>query len=123
MGNFIEDNRKSKRFDIRFPATIRVGSKVSIILKLCTRDISSNGVFICSKHPLKNGIKVNMEIVLENDTLKRLTGSQSSLKVHGTVVRCEPEGMAVKFNAHKITPRLSLMNRSKTVKSQNSMAK
>jgi hypothetical protein len=109
MDNISTDNRGFKRFDIKFPAKIESGSNKSS-LRLYTRDISSSGAFFYTVQPFKEGIRVKIEIILENNTLRRLTGSQSHIQALGIIVRCESEGMAVRFNNHKIKSLITIIN-------------
>jgi c-di-GMP-binding flagellar brake protein YcgR len=105
-----ENRRKFERYDLQFPATIQVTGEERP-LKLYTRDISANGAFLCTAYPLKQGLKVSIEIIIENETLKKLTGHESCIKISGIVIRCEQEGMAVTFEGHeKIMPLRSMMD-------------
>jgi len=106
-----ENKRKFERYDLQFPAKIEFAGNDVAPLKLYTKDISANGAFFCTAYPLNEGMKVNIEIVIENATLKKLTGYESCIKISGIVIRCETEGMAVTFNGHeKIMPLRSMMD-------------
>ena len=110
MNNAQENRRKFERYDLQFPATVHAEGRESP-LRLFTKDISSNGAFFCTAYPLEAGIKVHIEIVLENETLKKLTGHESCVKITGMVIRCDDEGMAVAFDGHeKIMPLRSMMD-------------
>ncbi len=109
MNHFTEDKREFERFELAFPATVVTGEKEHK-LQLHTKDISAGGVFLNTEEPLKEGTKVTLEIVISNETLKKLTGYESCIKVGGTVVRSEGEGIAVSFNDQKIMPLRSMMD-------------
>ncbi|MCX8044514.1 MAG: PilZ domain-containing protein, partial [Desulfobacterota bacterium] len=100
MNTSKEERRKFERYDLQFPATIHVSGRETP-LKLFTRDISSNGAFFCTAYPLESGIKVTIEIVIENETLKKLTGHESCIKITGRVIRNDADGMAVVFDGHE----------------------
>jgi len=105
-----DNRRKFERYDLQFPASIQTTGEERP-LKLYTRDISANGAFFCTAYPLEQGIKVAIEIIIENETLKKLTGHESCIKISGIVIRCEKEGMAVSFDGHeKIMPLRSMMD-------------
>lgn len=105
-----ENRRKFERYDLQFPATIQIPGE-DRPLKLYTRDISASGAFFCTAYPLEQGIKVSVEIIVENETLKKLTGYESCIKISGIVLRYDQEGMAVSFDGHeKIMPLRSMMD-------------
>lgn len=110
MENKQENRRRFERYDLQFPAMVQVEGKGSP-LRLFTKDISSNGAFFCTAYPLETGIKVTIEIVIENETLKKLTGHESCIKLSGIVIRRDEDGMAVAFNGHeKVMPLRSKMD-------------
>lgn len=110
MNNIAEDRRKFERFELSFPATITV-EEIDQELQVNTKDISAGGAFFHTAELLKKGVKVRIEVIISNDTLKKLTGYESCVKVLGTVVRCEQEGMAVSFDGkEKIMPLRSKMD-------------
>ena len=113
QGDYImgkQERRKSERYDLQFPATVQVEGRETP-LKLFTKDISSGGAFFCTAYPVETGIKVSIEIVIENETLKQLTGHESCIKLTGKIVRNDSDGMAVAFNGHeKIMPLRSMMD-------------
>lgn len=105
-----EERRKAERYDLQFPAMVYIAGRETP-LKLFTRDISSSGAFFCTAYPLERGVKVSIEIIIENETLKKLTGHESCVKISGIVIRCDEDGMAVVFDGHeKIMPLRSKMD-------------
>lgn len=110
MEKISRNKRKFERYDLQFPATIEVQGQDNP-LKLYTKNISASGAFFCTAYPVECDRKLNIEIVIENETLKKLTGHESCIKISGIVVRSEPEGMAVIFDGHeKIMPVRSIMD-------------
>jgi hypothetical protein len=115
MINTRNNNRKTGRFKVRFPATILTGAGALGRQSVHTKNISSSGVFLQTVMPMKEGTCINLEIILENKRLKKITGFDSRLYIDGVIVRQEADGVAVKFNDHKVmsTPGLSLEGRAK----------
>ena len=54
-----------------------------------TRDIGAGGVFISTKRILKQGQRINVQFPI--------FAFEKRLSLQGTVVRCEPEGIAITF--------------------------
>ena len=109
MGQTADDRRKFERLEISTQALMEVEGQ-SDSLQLHTKDISAGGAFFVTPQPLEAGKDVKVEMVIRNDTISKLTGTHFQLRVSGTVVRCETEGMAVCFNSHEITPLRSTMD-------------
>ena len=108
MNNIERDKRKFERFELKLPATITI-EDMGQELQVYTRDISAVGVFLHTAKPLEEGAKVRIKVILANNTLKKLTGYESCIKVLGTVVRREQEGMAVSFDGRKKIMPLRIM--------------
>ena len=105
-----ENRRVNERFELSFPATLTFGQD-GASAELTTRDISAGGAFLHSSQVFTEGTRVKIEIVLSNETLKKLTGYESCVKVQGTVVRSEPGGVAVSFDGEEtIIPLRSTMD-------------
>jgi len=109
MGHSAEERRKFERFEINAPALVEVEGKEKQ-LQLYTRDISAGGAFFHAAVPLDIGIKLKVEIVIPNETIENLTGTQFQLRVYGTVVRSEDGGMAISFKGQEILPMGSMMD-------------
>ena len=54
-----------------------------------TRDVGAGGVFISTKRKIKQGRRINIQFPI--------FAFEKILSLMGTVVRCEPEGFAVRF--------------------------
>jgi hypothetical protein len=106
----MDEKRKFERFDLRLPATIAIGGK-PVPIETHTRDISAGGACFETGEDLGNGAKLTIEILITNETLARLTGTQPKIKIQGSVVRSGPQGVAVCFEgSEKIMPLKSMMD-------------
>ena len=95
----MEEQREFERFDLELPARAEVetpGRKMAPF-SLKTSDISAGGAFFHTAQPFSEGTKVQLNLILVVEKLKKLTGSQCNIKVMGTVVRSEEDGMAIRF--------------------------
>jgi len=96
------ERRKFERFDLELPAGIELATSdqenEEKILNLMTKDICSGGAFFYTTHPLPEGTEVKIELVLDLDKLKKLTGERAFISAKGTVLRAEAEGMAICFD-------------------------
>lgn len=104
----VQEQREFERFDLRIPAKIEAVTpgqeKDKEILNLLTKDICAGGAFFHTAQPLPEGTEVKIDLVLDINKLKKLTGSRSHIRVKGRVSRSESEGMAICFYKHyKIT--------------------
>ncbi len=109
MGQAAEDRRKFERFEINAPASLEVNG-FDKTMQLFTKDISAGGAFFLTGEPLSKGVKVTAEIIIPNETITNLTGTEFQLRVHGTVVRTEDGGMAIRFSGQEILPVGSMMD-------------
>ena len=109
MNNTTSNKRKYERFDLELPAKVIAGDE-DITLNINTRDISAGGAFFEIAEPLDMGEKLTIEIVITNETLEKLTGTQPKISVRGTVTRSEPAGMAVSFSGHEQIMPVSMMD-------------
>ncbi|MCP4717461.1 MAG: PilZ domain-containing protein [Deltaproteobacteria bacterium] len=109
MEDCIQNKRKHERFDLALPAKVEIdGRHEGIVFN--TRDISAGGAFITTSEPMKEGSRLKLEIIITNETLRKLTGTQPRLTLRGTVVRAESEGVAVSFSSHEHMMPLSMMD-------------
>jgi Tfp pilus assembly protein PilZ len=54
-----------------------------------TRDVGAGGIFISTKRKIKQGRRINIQFPI--------FAFEKQLSLMGTVVRCEPDGFAVRF--------------------------
>lgn len=105
----VQEQRKFERFDLNITAKIETvisgQAKDKEILNLLTKDICSGGAFFHTAQPLPEGTEVKIDFVLDINKLKKLTESRAYIKIKGTVLRSNSEGMAICFHKnYKITP-------------------
>lgn len=100
------EKRAFERFDLSLPATVEVvaeGKKK--LLNLLTRDVCAGGAYIHTDSPLAEGTEVAIDLVLDIEALKKMTGKHAFVKVSGRVIRSDPGGMALCFDPkYKIEP-------------------
>ena len=95
----MKERREFERFDLELPARVEVetpGQRTEPF-SLKTSNISAGGVFFPTAKPPSEDTKVQLNLILVVEKLKKLTGSQCHIKVKGTVVRSEEDGMAIRF--------------------------
>ncbi len=96
----VENKRTMERFDLNLPAYLtrssQQGSEETIELE--TSDICAGGAFFRTDKPLPIGTEVDVDVVLPLDELKKLRGDKVLIKVSGSVVRIDDEGIAVSFD-------------------------
>jgi hypothetical protein len=108
----VEEKRKLERFDLNLLARIRMAPLEkkeinALLIDLPCWNISSGGAFFHTGEPLPEGAKVHMDILLEVEQLKKITGKRALIMVDGTVLRANQNGMAVRFdNEYEIKPVL-----------------
>jgi len=95
------DKRRLERFDLELPATIELltSDQEKSLVNLLTANISSGGAYFHTPQPLPKGTQVKIDLVLPLDKLRKLKDEhkQAYIKVTGTVLRSESEGMAICF--------------------------
>ena len=104
-----QEQRKFERFDLNIYAKIETvisgQAKDREILNLLTKDICAGGAFFHTAQSLPEGTEVKIDFVLDSNKLKKLTENRAHIKIKGTVLRAESEGMAICFHKnYKITP-------------------
>ena len=96
------DKRRLERFDLELPATIELltSDQEKSLVNLLTTNISSGGAYFHTPQPLPKGTQVKIDLVLPLDKLRKLKDEhkQVYIKVTGTVLRSESEGMAIFFD-------------------------
>ena len=95
----MKERREFQRFDLELPARVEVerpGQRTEPF-SLKTSNISAGGAFFPTAKPFSEGTKLQLNIILAIEKLKKLTGSQCHIKVKGTVVRSEEHGLAIRF--------------------------
>lgn len=97
----MSNKRRLERFELAIPATLileeQTGDEDGQAFDLVTTDISAGGAFFQTDQPLPEGISVRIELVLDTEKLKKMTGKYAYLRVKGRVVRSSDQGMAISF--------------------------
>lgn len=100
MREVIDEKRKMERFSLQLLARFSVkggdGGRDSI--ELLTRNISAGGAFIQTHSPFKVGTRLNIEVIFPLDRIKKVEGEMAFIKVNGSVIRSETQGMAICFD-------------------------
>jgi len=98
----MKEKRRLERFDLELPATIELltSDQEKSLLNLLTINICSGGAYFHTTQTLPEGTQVKIDLILPLDKLRRLKDDckQAYIKVTGTVLRSESEGMAICFD-------------------------
>jgi hypothetical protein len=94
------EKRCHERFNIQINSHIAFhGENGSTQTKeVTTSNISSSGAFFMTSDPLPLGTQLHIEFILPITRLRKPGNNDSSITCVGTVVRQEPEGVAVSFD-------------------------
>jgi hypothetical protein len=93
-GYDIQEKRCVQRFDLRLHTVLQELEDRANLLELYTRDISSDGAYICTEDPLPPDTNVALTFFLPVKQKIR-----SKILTNGRVVRTEKGGMAIRFDA------------------------
>lgn len=95
-----QDHRRLERFAVQLPATISTSGSAldQNVLALQTVDISSSGAFFQTASPMPVGSEVKIELVVDLEKLRQMSGQHARIQVSGYVVRVKENGMAVCFD-------------------------
>jgi hypothetical protein len=94
MENENREKREVQRFEMHLHAVVQKVDQADQPFDLHTRDISSDGAYICMDHPLPVNTPVELTFFLP---IKKQI--RSKILTNGRVVRSEQEGMAVRFGS------------------------
>lgn len=96
------ERRKTRRYDIDLFVNVELEKTNSNCPRFAsrTRNISSDGAYLMTEAPLKEGTPVKLELFLAVDRLLSLIGEKQKVKVRlkGQVVRTGDAGIAIHFN-------------------------
>jgi hypothetical protein len=91
--------RVCERFQLVLPTRVEVvSSDEGRVFEARTRDISAKGAFLSTREALPEGTEVRLNLTIENERIRELTGTQGFINVEGKVVRSTPEGIAICFD-------------------------
>jgi hypothetical protein len=96
----MKDRRKYERFQLELPARLEINSlQKAEIFELQTRDISAAGaLLIGTTTQFAVGTHCHLELIVNSERIRELTGVQGLIKIEGTIVRSTPEGVAICFD-------------------------
>ena len=95
----MKDRRKYERFQLELPARLEMNSfHTTEMFELQTRNISSAGAFLNTTRRFPVGTWCQLELIVISERIKELTGVHGLIKVDGTIVRSNSEGVAVSFD-------------------------
>ena len=89
-----QEKRGLQRFDLRLYTVLEELQNRENQLELYTRDISSDGAYICTEDPLPIDTPVELTFFLPVKQKIR-----SKIHTNGKVIRTEKEGIAVRFHS------------------------
>jgi c-di-GMP-binding flagellar brake protein YcgR len=93
------ERRGYERFRLALPARLEVvSSGKEEVLEARSRDISASGAFLFTTAACSVGSKVRLDLVVRSKRIAQLTNAEGHIKIEGTVVRCNREGMAISFD-------------------------
>ena len=90
-----QEKREVQRFDLRLYTVLHELENRADQVELYTRDISSDGAYLCMEHPLPLDTPVELTFFLP--LRQRI---RSKIQTNGRVIRSDREGMAVRFEAN-----------------------
>jgi hypothetical protein len=96
MNDTIEQQEKRgvQRFDLKLHTVLKELENRADMLELYTRDISSDGAFLCMENPLPLDTPVELTFFLP---LRRQI--RSKIQTNGRIIRAEGRGVAVRFES------------------------
>lgn len=104
------ERRIMERFSFALPARLSVASEGGKCesFELFSRDICARGAFFETDRAVMPGTAVKIDLVIELDALKELEVNRSCVKLWGTIIRTDENGMAVCFQErYQISPLLA----------------
>ena len=102
----VTEKRTMERFDLKLPSQIRfIKDNNENTINLLTSNVCSGGAFFPIDKPLPIDTRVNIDLVLPLNRLKKQKGKRSLIKSSGKVIRTDQKGMAICFDEKcKISP-------------------
>ena len=97
----MKEKRKIQRIEMRTPARLegvaKGGKKIS--LQAETKDLSSHGAFFITEDLIEENVILDVELIVSMEKLQELLGEkkQIRIRIQGTVIRNDPDGIAVSF--------------------------
>ncbi len=89
-----QEKRSVERFNLQLHAVLQELENRAGQVELVTRDISSDGAYLCTERPLPLDTPVELTFFLP--VRKKI---RSKIHTNGRIIRTEDEGIAVRFGA------------------------
>ena len=95
----MKERRAYERYTLRLPARLEtINPGKAEVFELQTADVSLMGAFLRTTDPIPEGTRFRITLIIPSNRIKELTGTQGSIEVCGTVIRCTPKGVAICFD-------------------------
>ena len=100
------EQRQKERFPIGIPVRIVVtGDGEPEIIDSVTENISAGGVLVQAAEPLPLGTKVELDLVIPIEDIRKMSGKNARIKISGSVVRLDTRFIAIQFGReYKVLP-------------------
>jgi c-di-GMP-binding flagellar brake protein YcgR len=114
-----QERRQHQRFSLNLQAriTYRHAGQEAPVVDTVAADISAGGAFVRTSHPFPLAAKIGIDFhisqddlhrlkfILSRESLQQLAGGNIWVQATGIVIRREPEGVAIIFDAdYQLTP-------------------
>ena len=90
-----QEKREVQRFDLKLHTLLTELETRADQVELYTRDISSDGAYLCMEHPLP--LDTSVELTFFLPVRRRI---RSKIQTNGRIIRSEDQGVAVRFESH-----------------------
>jgi hypothetical protein len=116
----MEDRRTMRRFSLRLPCLICVLDDCvgEAVYPTETENICSGGAFLRTGNPLSPGTRLTIELLVQRGNEAPQARAESCVCLTGEVVRCGPQGMAVRFDAQYQIVRIAKLLRFSQARTQ-----
>ncbi|MBU2487993.1 MAG: PilZ domain-containing protein [Proteobacteria bacterium] len=100
-----ENRRSMERYNLKIPAKVRPCSAPARAISLSTSDVSAGGAYFLCTEPLEEKTRVYVSLFLLPKGGIQGESSGARVRVQGTVVRTDGQGMAIRFDRRfRMTP-------------------
>ena len=96
----MKERRKHERFQLELPARLEVNtSRRTEIFELRSKNISAAGTLLIGTiEQFPAGTRCYLELLVNSQRIKELTGAQGLIKIGGTIVRSTADGLVICFD-------------------------
>ena len=100
------NQRNNERFSIGLPIRLVVSKEAEPeIIESVTQNISASGALVQSSEPIPIGTEVELDLIIPLEDLRQMSGKKARIKISGSVVRLDPQCVAIKFGEqYKVLP-------------------